>query len=264
LHQQWYAWKGREPNDDHYLEGLKIPLSLEPGSAWMYGKSTDWAGQVVEAISGMSLEDYMSKNIWEPLGMRSSTFFLQKRPDLLEKRAELERREPPANHPLPDARPSDESLLRPDVAFGGSGLHSSAGDYAKLLGALVSGDSKILSAKALEEMVRPQLDDPSALQGFVELPIFSPMPDAASGANGGTAIPVNQTLCGAVNLKDIPGKRKAGSIIWRGLSNGYWWLDLKTGIAAVVYLQVVPYGDELTLKLCDEFEKEVYRIWGSE
>jgi methyl acetate hydrolase len=33
------------------------PLMFEPGARWQYGQGLDWAGRLVEAISGMTLED---------------------------------------------------------------------------------------------------------------------------------------------------------------------------------------------------------------
>jgi CubicO group peptidase (beta-lactamase class C family) len=81
------------------MEDLKIPLIFEPGAMWMYGKSLDWAGQVVEAVSGMNLDEYMKRNIFAPLGMDSTTFFQEQRPDIMAKRFEMQHR-PVEGHPL--------------------------------------------------------------------------------------------------------------------------------------------------------------------
>ena len=37
------------------LESLQVPLVADPGTRWEYGISTDWLGQVVEAVSGKDL-----------------------------------------------------------------------------------------------------------------------------------------------------------------------------------------------------------------
>ena len=45
-------------------EALKFPLVFEPGASWEYSVGIDWAGFMVERVSGMDLETYMKKNIW--------------------------------------------------------------------------------------------------------------------------------------------------------------------------------------------------------
>lgn len=71
---------------------LGSPLLFEPGTDWQYGVShldrrvphqltdliqvgIDWAGTIVERISGMSLNDYFQKNIFQPLGIKHIGFF---------------------------------------------------------------------------------------------------------------------------------------------------------------------------------------------
>ena len=52
----------------------KDPLSFEPGSAWQYSLSHDVLGAVVEVISGKKFRDYMKYNIFEPLGMKDTSY----------------------------------------------------------------------------------------------------------------------------------------------------------------------------------------------
>ncbi|MEM6772189.1 MAG: serine hydrolase domain-containing protein, partial [Bacteroidota bacterium] len=54
----------------------KRPLVHQPGAGFTYGLGIDVAGRVLEVVSGMSLDDYLTKNIWEPLGMKDSHFYL--------------------------------------------------------------------------------------------------------------------------------------------------------------------------------------------
>jgi CubicO group peptidase (beta-lactamase class C family) len=62
------------------LEGMKmlakLPLKFQPGEKWQYGLNTDLLGCLIEVISGMNLEDYLHKNIFEPLGMNDTYFNL--------------------------------------------------------------------------------------------------------------------------------------------------------------------------------------------
>lgn len=52
------------------------PLSFEPGSGWQYGTSADVLGAVVETVSGMRYGQFLQKEIFEPLGMNDTGFWL--------------------------------------------------------------------------------------------------------------------------------------------------------------------------------------------
>ena len=54
---------------------LDAPLVNDPNTMWEYGINIDFAGIVVERISGMKLGEYCKKNIFEPLGLKNITFF---------------------------------------------------------------------------------------------------------------------------------------------------------------------------------------------
>lgn len=41
-----------------------VPLAFEPGAKWCYSTGLDWAGFLVERVTGSSLEDYFQENIF--------------------------------------------------------------------------------------------------------------------------------------------------------------------------------------------------------
>ena len=55
-------------------QALELPLLFEPGERWEYGINIDWAGKMVEAVSGQRLGAYMHDNIPGPPGMDSTAF----------------------------------------------------------------------------------------------------------------------------------------------------------------------------------------------
>jgi methyl acetate hydrolase len=55
---------------------LMTPLLFDPGEKWEYGSNIDWCGQVIEAIAGKRLGEVLKSRIFEPLGMRDTTFEL--------------------------------------------------------------------------------------------------------------------------------------------------------------------------------------------
>ncbi|MNM14711.1 Esterase EstB [compost metagenome] len=60
------------------------PLSFEPGSNWQYGTSADVLGAIVESVSGMRYGQFLNKELFEPLEMHDTGFWLPE-----EKRARL-------------------------------------------------------------------------------------------------------------------------------------------------------------------------------
>ena len=54
----------------------KRPLMSTPGEKWMYGASADIMGAVIEVVSGMKFGDFLRKEIFEPLGMNDTGFYI--------------------------------------------------------------------------------------------------------------------------------------------------------------------------------------------
>lgn len=71
---------------------LSQPLLFEPGTNWNYGVSIDWAGLIVERVSGLSLNSYFQKHIFEPLGLKNISMFPSQ--EMKEKLAGMHYRDP--------------------------------------------------------------------------------------------------------------------------------------------------------------------------
>lgn len=54
----------------------RLPISSQPGEAFAYGHGPDVLGYVIEIVSGMPLDQYLQKHIFEPLQMKDTYFFL--------------------------------------------------------------------------------------------------------------------------------------------------------------------------------------------
>lgn len=52
------------------------PLAYEPGAAWQYGTSADVLGAVIEAVSGKKFGDFLREEIFEPLKMKDTAFWV--------------------------------------------------------------------------------------------------------------------------------------------------------------------------------------------
>jgi CubicO group peptidase (beta-lactamase class C family) len=54
----------------------RIPLAFEPGSHWNYGLGHDVVGALIEVVSGKSFGEFLKDEIFDPLEMNDTGFFL--------------------------------------------------------------------------------------------------------------------------------------------------------------------------------------------
>ena len=116
---------------DKFANNLaQLPLVLQPGSKWSYSVSLDLLGRVIEVASGMSFDEYLRTQIFEPAGMNSTFFRVPKSevPRLTTNYGIM------GGAPLP-LDPAGASIYLDDPAFpfGGAGLVSSPRDYDRFL-----------------------------------------------------------------------------------------------------------------------------------
>src|SRR5262249_3987795 len=69
---------------DNIKKLAKLPLMHQPGERFSYGLNTDVLGYLVEVASGMTLDEFFRKRIFEPLKMNDTYFALpaEKQPRL--------------------------------------------------------------------------------------------------------------------------------------------------------------------------------------
>ncbi len=190
------------------------PLLYEPGENWAYSVSIDWAGKMVERVNeGIRLGEYMKKNIFEPLGMTSTGF----RPEENDK---ISSNLCPTTMRTPEGKlePTDQyAIQNPKDDLGGGGLFSSAPDYVKVLISLLKNDGKLLKPETVKLMLTPQLSDDKHLVATATEPLAGPMFRA-----GVESAAWNFGLGGILNMEDVDGVCKKGTITWGGLPNLFW------------------------------------------
>ncbi|KAF7972555.1 hypothetical protein HWV62_17768 [Athelia sp. TMB] len=231
------------------LQGYIMPLVFEPGEDWEYGSGLDWAGAMVERASGLKLEAYMKKNIWEPLGIESIAFHLERNEEVRRQLVSVSARVPSTGLLVhsPDPVISDPA----EDAMGGAGAYGSPAEYAKVLRSILIDDGKLLKGESVDEMFRPQLSEASKRAWMERVP---------DGNIGPAGTEMSWGLGGMTNLKDVEGRRRKGSLAWGGYPNLFWWIDREAGIAGIYASQVLPPGDEQSRVLFSEFEKMVYKL----
>ncbi|KAH7313602.1 putative esterase [Stachybotrys elegans] len=255
---RWATSVNRAENTSSWSrEGFRIPLVFSPGEQWTYGASLDWAGYVLETITNQSLEEYMRENIFEPLGMDSTSFNVSTIPGISCRRADWASVSPNNTNQL---IPGNSDLFIPGEVFdmysGGAGMFSTTRDYAKFLQATMRGD--LLSKEMHSLMFTPQLTD-------AERTSLESAANAAWGTFAADIYPVgaplSHGLSGIINLEDSPQRRRKGSMSWYGAVNSHWMIDPESGVAAVMTTQVDNgfLQHPLALELWRELELAVYR-----
>ncbi|KAI3557392.1 beta-lactamase [Colletotrichum abscissum] len=249
--QKWSKSIGRTvTNLSGTLEGFKTPLFFVPGEGWYYGTATDWAGQALERVTGTSLSAYLAEHIFGPLGMKDTGFWPDKMPHVAERTAAFQIRGSDGSSLSPGSSPRNVSPNAIDS--GGAGLWTTAQDYSIFLSALLN--NTLVKKETADEMFRPQLDERQARQ-FEKL---------TAEWGGSLAVEfeldmeLNHGLVGCINMRDVPGKRKKGSLQWSGMCNSHWWLDRETGVAGVLLVQSQPHADPVVTRLYDDLERAVY------
>ncbi|KAI1139509.1 beta-lactamase family protein [Hypoxylon sp. FL0543] len=246
------AWKKLPDPSATVEEAFDLPLLYEPGEDFMYSASIDWAGKLVEKLTGQNLEDYVRQNIFEPLGMESTTFFPWNRPEIQARRVPMTYREDPAGPVVEKAGEPWFSDGKKEP-FGGQGLFSSMRDYIKVLHSLLVDDEKLLKKETAALMFQPHLSPKSkaALLEMMKEPVWLvgdfPITNEYDWGLGGILVD-----------GDKHEYRRKGTLIWSGAANLYWFIDRAAGLCGVFGTQVLPPFDDRIKPLIKAFEDKVY------
>jgi len=147
----------------------KLPLLFNPSEHWEYGLSVDVLGRLVEVVSGKSFDEFLRTQIFEPLGMKDTSFFPPN--NKLDRLATAYTYYPDRGlNRFPDTPITEGSFTySADYPYrgarrlfsGGAGLTSTAMDYARFCEMMLEGGKlgkvRLLSRKSVELMTHDQL-----------------------------------------------------------------------------------------------------------
>jgi CubicO group peptidase (beta-lactamase class C family) len=230
---------------------LTTPLLFDPGDRWEYGINIDWAGKMVEAVSGQRLDRYLEQNIFGPLGMRDTSFKLS--PSQQSRLASVHQRGADGTlAPIEFGLPQE-----PEFLMGGGGLYSTAGDYLRFA-QMIMRDGALDGAAVL----RPQTVAQMAQNHIGQLEsgvLQTAMPELSRDVDPFPGMSKKWGLSFLINTEQSPTGRSAGSLYWAGLANTYFWVDRTKKVCGVFLSQVLPFFDETAAGLFATFETEIYR-----
>lgn len=235
---------------------ITSPLLFDPGEQWEYGSNIDWAGQVVEGITGQRLGEVMQERVFGPLDMTDTAFTMT--PDMSTRRAVMHQRETDGSlTPAPDlVLPQD-----PEVQMGGHALYSTTVDYLKFLRMWLADGrgpgGQVLKPETVAMAEQNQLGElkVKSLPGVI--------PTLSHDAEFFPGMPKSWGLTFMINDEDAPTGRPAGSLAWAGLANLYYWIDRRNGIAGFWATQILPFVDPTSVGGYLDLETAAYAGLGA-
>jgi len=149
----------------------EVPMLFEPGTHWQYGYGIDMMAVLVEVTSGMTLGEYMKKNLFEPLGMKDTDFRF--RPGWRDRTAECVKQLPDGTAVHCDDILGDpiDSMYRETAVYeaADAGLLSTLHDLQAFSGMMANGGKwngeQVIGRKTLD-MMRQNLLTPEMLKEF--------------------------------------------------------------------------------------------------
>ncbi|MFX3657813.1 MAG: serine hydrolase domain-containing protein [bacterium] len=217
------------PEDDleAYIARLaSLPLNYHPGTEWQYSGATDVVGRLVEVLSGKALDVFFAEEIFEPLGMRDTHFYLD---------------EATAPRLAAQYKPGDDQRIvledpagaasrwvtGPKTLFrGAGGLVSTTRDYLRFQQMMLNGGElggvRLLAPATVSLMLENHTG---------ELPLWLAGPGMGFGLGYGV---VTDRGAAATPLS-------LGAAYWGGAYCTLSWLDPEQELVAVVMTQVRPY-----------------------
>ena len=246
-----YGFMHRTPVDAAYrkagLEGARsnanleetirkiasIPLEFSPGERWNYSMATDVLGYIVQVVSGKPFDQFLAEEIFEPLGMVDTGFYVppekqSRLPACYERRMERKLI-------LQDDPQTSPYLTPPEFLSGGGGLVSTGSDYLRFAEMLrrggERGGTRIVSRKTIELMTQNHLPGDVDLTQMAQ-GSFSETPYEGVGFGLGFSINLGPGRTGAAG--------SAGEFAWGGAASTAFWVDPAEDLSVVFLTQLLP------------------------
>ncbi|PWN07285.1 serine hydrolase domain-containing protein [Rhodohalobacter mucosus] len=238
------------PDDWEYADK---PRLFEPGARWHYGTSTDWAGKVVEKVSGQDLETYFRENITGPLGMDRTWFNV---PDSLKENIVSWGTRDSTGFSEYDRIPQ-----QPAAEYsGGGGLYGSPADYLTFLTCLLNDgqyeNGQILQPETVAMLFENQLPEGMTMDHNLPEeglpPVVGAFPDETDTFG----------LAWAIEASEDEDVRSKGAAYWAGIANSYYTIDRVNGIAVVYFTQFLPFNDKESHDFYRLYEEQVFSGMG--
>ena len=229
---------------------LDAPLLFNPGSSWEYGIGIDWLGVLVEEISGLNLQEYMKKNIFDPLEMKNTGYDL-----------------PSSEHArvakVYNRTDEDFSEIPFGVSekyefySGGGGLISNIDDYSTFLKIFLNAGKGNEAQILKEESVQTMLSSVNKEIKMKNLETSSPPLTEDMIIMAG--IEKSWSPGFMINHETSQSGRPENSAGWAGLFNSFFWIDTQNNMVSVILMQMLPFLEKGCVETLEDFESSIYK-----
>jgi CubicO group peptidase (beta-lactamase class C family) len=230
-----------QPNLQAAMNRLKdIPLLFQPGERWSYSYTVDVQAAALEKMTGTTLGAYLDQNIFTPLGMNDTAFFLSE-DDYRNRLATVYTRN--AQTGARDVFPDGYSFTVPNHhESGGGGLTSTTHDYVRFVQMLLNDGSldgkQILKPETVKAMMSNHIGDTKGVFG-------------GAGFGWGGAVKL------AAPTEQAPAP--AGMYDWFGIDGTWFWVDPVNDIGFVGMIQRRGNAGPGAINLRGESQQLVYK-----
>jgi CubicO group peptidase (beta-lactamase class C family) len=223
LLRYWQNNAPRQHPGDSLAAGIDniagLPLFEQPGVRWRYGWSADVLARVVEVASGMRFDDFLSNNLWTPLGMEHTHFrFADEAP--AELATVYTQDENGDLVPIPEP---DSDTPWPE---GGSGTVSTAEDYLRFA-LMLYNEGEYQGTRILE---------PETVQDMRQLHL----PSGVLASEGLEGIGWGLGMAVVADADATPFGDRDGDFWWSGYFGTTFFVSPTTGLVGVVLSQNEP------------------------
>jgi CubicO group peptidase (beta-lactamase class C family) len=230
----------------------ELPLEFSPGTAWNYSISTDVVGYLVELISGQRLDRFLQEQVFAPLGMKDTGFWV--RPDQAHRLATNYVSSATGDGiDIFDDAAASQFLQEPTFLSGGGGLVSTAGDCLRfcrmLLGKGELDGARIIGRKTLELMTMNHIAGNRTIAQASAAADANPS-YAGHGFGLGFAVLLDP---GDGQISGTPGQ-----YFWSGAAGTFFWIDPVEQLAVVFMTQYLAWSPAPRFNLARELRAIVY------
>ncbi|CAK7212921.1 hypothetical protein SEUCBS140593_001671 [Sporothrix eucalyptigena] len=236
---------------DILAQRISLPLIFDPGEGHAYGYSIHWTQLLVTRAAGaVTFMKYLQENIFDPLGMASTSYTPRLVEDVWQRRLHMVERK-------------DNTLVSAENAF--QGLTCSVSDVGRVLSAVLRESPKLLTERAHWDLlwqgqfatgspsfenVRAETDNYGFVTGRANGHTLS-SPPAVNWSAGGLVVEGDEAL----PVSGMP----PGTVTWEGMPNVLWAINREKKRALFFATQLVPVGDPKANELALNFMHDAWK-----
>jgi CubicO group peptidase (beta-lactamase class C family) len=210
----------------------KVPLRYQPGQNWMYSLATDACGALVEIISGKTFSQFLTNEIFDPLGMSDTSFVVK--PEQAFRFAANYAVGPDGGLELSDDPVASEFRNPGRFQCGGGGLVGTTSDFVRFCEMLRRGGEldgvRILGSRTITAMTTNQLPGGRDLE-HTAIGLFGGAAGRGIGHGLGFGVRMRQPEIGWLGN---------GEFFWGGAASTSFLIDPREDLLIIFMTQLMP------------------------